>query len=46
MLCLFAETEPGWGGLGGVDGFSPKAIEDEGEIKRRRDLLRRIGYKA
>jgi Adenosine specific kinase len=28
-----------------VDGFSPKGIEDEGEIKWRKDFLRQIGYK-
>jgi adenosine/AMP kinase len=28
-----------------VDGFSPKGIEDEGDIKWRKDFLRKIGYK-
>ena len=46
MLCLFAETELGRGAPGGVDGFSPKGIEDESEIKWRRALLRKMGYKA
>jgi len=42
---ILAETEQGRGILGVVDGFSPKGIEDEGEIKWRRDFLRQIGYK-
>ena len=42
---VLAETEQGRGILGVVDGFSPKGVEDEGEIKWRRDFLRRIGYK-
>jgi adenosine/AMP kinase len=29
-----------------VDGFSPKGVEDEGEIKWRNDFLRKIGYKV
>jgi adenosine/AMP kinase len=28
-----------------VDGFSPKGVEDEGEIGWRKDFLRKIGYK-
>jgi uncharacterized protein len=31
--------------LGVVDGFSPKGVEDDGEIKWRTDFLRKIGYK-
>lgn len=42
---VLAGTETGRGILGVVDGFSPKGIEDEGEIKWRKDLLRKIGYK-
>src|SRR6266849_624499 len=34
---VLAETEQGRGILGVVDGFSPKGIEDEGEIKWRKD---------
>jgi hypothetical protein len=29
-----------------VDGFSPKGVEDEAEIKWRKDFLRQIGYKV
>jgi adenosine/AMP kinase len=42
---ILAETEQGRGILGVVDGFSPKGIEDEDEIKWRKDFLRKIGYK-
>ena len=42
---VLAETETGRGILGVVDGFSPKGVEDEGEIKWRKDFLRQIGYK-
>ncbi len=42
---IIAETDQGRGILGVVDGFSSKGIETENEIKARKDLLRRIGYK-
>jgi len=42
---ILAETEQGCGILGVVDGFSPKGIEDESEIKWRQDFLRKIGFK-
>jgi adenosine/AMP kinase len=42
---IIAETEQGRGILGVVDGFQPKGIEDEDEIKWRKNLLRQIGYK-
>jgi adenosine/AMP kinase len=42
---ILAETEQGRGILGVVDGFAPKGIEDEDEIKWRKDFLRKIGYK-
>lgn len=31
--------------LGVLDGFSPLGVEDEADIKARKDLLRMIGYK-
>ena len=43
---VVAETDRGRGILGVVDGSSPRGIDDEGEIKWRKDLLRKIGYKA
>jgi uncharacterized protein len=42
---LLAETEQGRGILGVVDGSSPKGVEDESDIRWRRDFLRQIGYK-
>ena len=42
---IVVETQQGRGILGVVDGFSIKGIEDDDNIKWRRDLLRRIGYK-
>jgi len=43
---VVAETEQGRGVLGVVDGSQPKGIEDDGEIKWRKDFLRKIGYKT
>ena len=42
---IVAETEQGRGILGVVDGMRPKGIETEADIKARKDLLRKIGYK-
>src|SRR5215475_4210717 len=42
---VLAETDQGRGILGVVDGFSPKGVEDEADIRWRKDLLRQIGYK-
>ncbi|MGB9641991.1 MAG: adenosine-specific kinase [Candidatus Ratteibacteria bacterium] len=42
---VIAETEHGRGILGVIDGFSIKGIEDEEEIRWRKELLRKIGYK-
>jgi adenosine/AMP kinase len=42
---IIAETEQGKGILGVVDGFSSKRIESEKDIKERKELLRKIGYK-
>ena len=42
---VVAETEQGRGILGVVDGFSPKGVEDEDDIKWRKNFLRQIGYK-
>ncbi len=43
---ILAESEQGRAILGVVDGFSPKGIEGEDDIARRKDLLRKFGYKA
>jgi uncharacterized protein len=42
---VVAETDQGRGILGVVDGFSPKGVETEGDVKARREFLRKIGYK-
>jgi adenosine/AMP kinase len=42
---ILAETEQGRGILGVVDGVTSKGIETEADVRVRRDLLRRIGYK-
>lgn len=42
---LVAETDQGRGVLGVVDGFSPKGIEGESDIRARKEFLRKIGYK-
>jgi hypothetical protein len=42
---VVAETEQGRGILGVVDGFSPKGVETEADVKIRREFLRQIGYK-
>lgn len=42
---VLAESEQGRGIMGVIDGFSPKGIEDDAEIKWRKDFLRQIGYK-
>ncbi|MBN1310166.1 MAG: adenosine-specific kinase [Anaerolineae bacterium] len=43
---VIAETEQGRGIMGVVDGFSPKGVEGEADIARRKEFLRKIGYKA
>ncbi len=42
---ILAETEQGCGILGVVDGFSPKGVESDKDIKERKKFLRKIGYK-
>ena len=42
---IVAETSQGRGILGVVDGFSPKGIEAEEDVRWRKDFLRKIGYK-
>ena len=42
---ILAETEQGRGILGVVDGSSPKGIEEEADIQKRKALLRQFGYK-
>ena len=42
---LVAETDQGRGVIGVVDGFSPKGVENDEDIRARKDLLRKFGYK-
>jgi adenosine/AMP kinase len=42
---VIAETELGRGIMGVIDGVVPKGVEDEKNIKERRELLRKFGYK-
>ena len=42
---IVAETETGRGILGVVDGIKSKGIEGEDDIRKRKEFLRKIGYK-
>ncbi|MBP1622425.1 MAG: hypothetical protein H6Q07_445 [Acidobacteria bacterium] len=45
LEAIIAETDQGRGVLGVIDGFSPKGVETEADVKARREFLRKIGYK-
>lgn len=42
---IVAQTEQGRAILGVVDGSSPKGVESKDDAKRRREFVRKIGYK-
>jgi len=42
---IVAESEQGRGILGVIDGFSPKGVESDKDIEKRKEFLRIIGYK-
>jgi len=42
---IIAETENGRGILGVIDGVKTKGLESDEDIRSRKDLLRKIGYK-
>jgi len=42
---VVAETEQGRGILGVIDGVSPKGVEADEDIKKRKQFLRTMGYK-
>lgn len=42
---IIAETEQGRGILGVIDGVKTKGVEGEGDIQKRKEFLRKIGYK-
>ncbi|MFX1514938.1 MAG: adenosine-specific kinase [Promethearchaeota archaeon] len=43
---IVTESEQGRGILGVIDGFSPKGIETDDDIVKRKEFLRNIGYKT
>lgn len=42
---IVAETKQGRGIIGVIDGSSPLGVEKEEDVKGRKDLLRKFGYK-
>ena len=42
---ILAESSQGRGVLGVIDGYSPKGVEGQTDVRWRKDLLRKIGYK-
>lgn len=42
---VLAETEQGNGILGVVDGYRSKGVENEDDVRERKEFLRKIGYK-
>jgi adenosine/AMP kinase len=42
---VVAETEQGRGILGVIDGFKSAGVEAEEDVRERKELLRKIGYK-
>ncbi len=42
---ILAETEQGRGVLGVVDGIKSKGVESEEDVRDRKELLRKFGYK-
>jgi len=42
---IIAETEQGRGIMGVIDGFRPKGVEGEKDVKVRREFLRKMEYK-
>lgn len=45
LEAIVAETEQGRGILGVIDGVKSKGIENEADLRARREFLRKIGYK-
>jgi adenosine/AMP kinase len=46
LQLIIAETGQGRGIAGVIDGYTPKRIETEEDVKERRQFLRKIGYKS
>ncbi|MEM2910504.1 MAG: adenosine-specific kinase [Nitrososphaerota archaeon] len=45
LQIVIVESEQGRGVLGVIDGYKSKGIEGEDDIKKRKEFLRKIGYK-
>ncbi len=45
LQVIVAETEQGRGVVGVIDGVKTKGVETEEDIRERKELLRRFGYK-
>ncbi len=45
LQVIVAETSQGRGILGVIDGSSPKGIENDADVRNRKEFLRKIGYK-
>ena len=45
LQVVVAETSQGRGVVAVIDGFKPKGIESEEDIRKSREFLRKIGYK-
>ena len=45
LQVIVAKTDQGRGIMGVVDGYPPLGIENDDDIKKRKDFLRMIGYK-
>jgi adenosine/AMP kinase len=45
LQVIVCETEQGRGILGVVDGLRSKGVENKGDVKARKEFLRKIGYK-
>ncbi|KVU22659.1 hypothetical protein BGV52_14240 [Burkholderia ubonensis] len=43
---IVAETAQGRGIVGVIDGFAPLGVENDDDVRWRKELLRTIGYKA
>jgi hypothetical protein len=42
---IVAQSEQGCGVLGVIDGSSPKGVEGPADVAKRKEFLRKIGYK-
>jgi adenosine/AMP kinase len=45
LQVLVAETDQGRGVIGVIDGYTPLGVESEIDIKERKEILRKFGYK-